>query len=86
LALSESEPGKMMNSIIRSLETLKQNVRDHGIKALFKKGPWENFASVLIIIGVLMLMQPFALWIFTYSFIVILVGTIGFMIVSHFPE
>jgi hypothetical protein len=33
-----------------------------------------------------MLMQPFALWLFTYSFIVTLIGTVGFIIVSHFPE
>jgi len=33
-----------------------------------------------------MLMQPLALWIYTYSFIVILTGTVMFIIVSHFPE
>ena len=43
-------------------------------------------ASILIAIGVLMLMQPYALVAFTYSFIVTLVGTVMFIIVSHFPE
>lgn len=52
----------------------------------FRRGPWEMIASVTIAIGVAMLMQPFALWAFTYSFIVTLVGTIMFIIVSHFPE
>lgn len=52
----------------------------------FLRGPWEMIASVTIAIGVVMLMQPFALWAFTYSFIVTLVGTIMFIIVSHFPE
>ncbi|MEO1533143.1 MAG: hypothetical protein AAFU72_13330 [Pseudomonadota bacterium] len=52
----------------------------------FRRGPWEMIASVTIAIGVVMLMQPFALWAFTYSFIVTLVGTIMFIIVSHFPE
>ena len=33
-----------------------------------------------------MLMQPFALWAYTWSFIVTLVGTVMFIIVSHFPE
>lgn len=33
-----------------------------------------------------MLMQPFALWAFTYSFVVILTVTVMFLIVSHFPE
>ena len=33
-----------------------------------------------------MLMQPFALALFTYSFVTILAGTALFVIVSHFPE
>ena len=32
------------------------------------------------------LMQPFVLWAFTYSFFVTLLGTVLFIIVSHFPE
>ncbi len=43
-------------------------------------------ATVLIALGVFMLMQPFALWLYTYSFIVTLVGTVMFIVVSHFPE
>jgi hypothetical protein len=52
----------------------------------FRRGAWEMLASILIGLGVVMLMQPFALWLFTYSFIVTLVGTVMFIIVSHFPE
>jgi hypothetical protein len=33
-----------------------------------------------------MLMQPFSMTLFSWSFAAILVGTIGFVIVSHFPE
>jgi hypothetical protein len=51
-----------------------------------RRGPWENLATVLIALGVFMLMQPFALWAFTYSFIVTLTGTVMFIITSHFPE
>ena len=51
-----------------------------------RRGPWEMFASVLIAVGVFMLMQPYLLVAYTYSFIVTLVGTIMFVIVSHFPE
>ena len=54
--------------------------------ARFRRGPWENLATVLIALGVVMLMQPFFLWAFTYSFIVTLVGTVMFIITSHFPE
>jgi hypothetical protein len=50
------------------------------------RGPWEAAATALIGAGVAMLMQPFALWLYTYSFAVILAGTLLFVIVSHFPE
>ena len=52
----------------------------------FRRSPWEIIATTLIILGVVMLMQPFFLPIYTYSFIVILIGTILYIIVSHFPE
>lgn len=51
-----------------------------------RRGPWEMLATILIALGVFMLMQPFALVLFTYSFIVTLTGTVMFIIVSHFPE
>lgn len=51
-----------------------------------KRGPWEMLATILIGLGVFMLMQPFALWLYTYSFIVTLVGTVMFIVVSHFKE
>ena len=50
----------------------------------FRRGAWEMLASILIAIGVVMLMQGFAIWLYTYSFIVTLVGTVMFIIVSHF--
>ena len=43
-------------------------------------------ASVLIAAGVFMLMQPFALALYSWSFLVTLLGTVMFIIVSHFPE
>jgi hypothetical protein len=54
--------------------------------ARFRRGPWEMLATILIGVGVVMLMQPFALWLFTWSFLTILTGTVMFIIVSHFPE
>jgi hypothetical protein len=51
-----------------------------------RRGPWEMVATILIALGVFMLMQPFFLWAFTWSFLVTLVGTVMFIIVSHFPE
>ena len=52
----------------------------------FRRGPWEMVATILIALGVFMLMQPFVLWAYTYSFFVTLVGTVMFIVVSHFPE
>jgi hypothetical protein len=52
----------------------------------FRRGAWEMLASILIAMGVVMLMQPFVLIAFTYSFLVTLIGTVMFIIVSHFPE
>ncbi len=57
-----------------------------GLSRYFRRGPWENAATAAIAAGVVMLMQPFSLTLFGYSFAMILAGTIGFVIVSHFPE
>ena len=51
-----------------------------------RRGPWEMVATILIALGVFMLMQPFSMFLFTYSFLLTLTGTVMFIIVSHFPE
>ena len=51
-----------------------------------RRGAWEALASVLIAAGVVMLMQPFVLCLYTWSFLVTLVGTVLFIVVSHFRE
>ena len=51
-----------------------------------RRGPWEIVATILIALGVTMLMQPFLLALYTWSFLVTLVGTVMFVVVSHFPE
>ena len=55
-------------------------------RRLFRRGPWETVATVLIAVGIVMLLQPLALALFTYSFVTILVGTVMFMFVSKFPD
>jgi hypothetical protein len=50
-----------------------------------RRGPLENLATGIIGIGFLMLFQPFALALYTYSFITMLAGTVMFIIVSKFP-
>jgi hypothetical protein len=53
---------------------------------ILRRGPMENLAVVLIGLGFLMLFQPFALALYTYSFITMLIGTVMFIVVSKFPE
>jgi hypothetical protein len=53
---------------------------------LLRRGPCEAVTMTLIGIGVVMLMQPLSLDLYSYSFVTILAGTLGFVIVSHFPD
>ncbi|AWI86628.1 hypothetical protein CEW88_22950 (plasmid) [Alloyangia pacifica] len=55
-------------------------------RRIFRRGPWEMAASILIALGVVMLMQPFVLWAYSWSFPVTLIGTVMFIVVSHFPD
>ena len=43
-------------------------------------------ASVLIAVGVVMLMQPASLAVYSYSFSVTLTGTVMYLICSHFRD
>ena len=51
-----------------------------------RRGPCEILAMALIGLGVVMLMQPVFLLLYSYSFVTILAGTLGFVVVSHFPD
>lgn len=53
---------------------------------LFRREPWESLAVVIIALGVLMLLQPLSMTLYTYSFITTLIGTIMFIVVTKFPE
>jgi hypothetical protein len=46
----------------------------------------ERAAVALIILGVVMLVQPFSIALYGWSFTVVLTGTVMFMVVSKFPE
>ncbi len=56
------------------------------LRRIFRRGPWEMLATILIGAGVVMLMQPVSIDLYSYSFITILAGTLMFMIVSKFPD
>ena len=55
-------------------------------RGFFRRGPLENLATAIIAAGVVMLMQPFSLTLYSYSFVTTLAGTVMFIIVSKFPE
>jgi len=57
----------------------------HGLARWFRRSPWENGATTLIGLGIVMLVQPFSIDLYGYSFVTILAGALGFVVVSHFP-
>ena len=58
----------------------------NGLARLFRRGPWEAGAMTFIAGGIFMLVQPWSIDLYSYSFVTILAGTIGYVVVSHFPE
>jgi hypothetical protein len=54
--------------------------------AWLRRGPMELVACALITTGIVMMLQPFVMALFTWSFITTLAGTVMFMIVSKFPR
>jgi hypothetical protein len=53
---------------------------------ILRRGPLEAIATTIIATGVVMLMQPFFLTLYSWSFATTLVGTVMFMIVSKVRE
>jgi hypothetical protein len=51
-----------------------------------RRGLWEPITMGLIGLGLAMLMQPFAKLLFTYSFVVLLAGVVGFSVAGKLPE
>ncbi len=66
--------------------TERYDVASQGWARWFRRGRWENGAMAVIGLGILMLTQPFSLDLYTYSFVTILAGTLGFVLFSHFPQ
>ncbi len=54
-------------------------------KAL-RRGVWENAATAVIAAGVVMLMQPFSLTLYGWSFVTTSAGIVMFTIASKLPE
>ena len=53
---------------------------------VLRRGPLEAIATTIIAMGVVMLMQPFFLVLYSWSFATTLFGTVMFIIVSKVRE
>jgi hypothetical protein len=53
---------------------------------ILRRGPLEAVATTIIAAGVVMLMQPFSLTLYSWSFATTLFGTLMFTIVSKVRE
>ena len=53
---------------------------------ILRRGPLEAVATAIIAVGVVMLMQPFSLTLYSWSFATTLFGTAMFTIVSKVRE
>ena len=53
---------------------------------IFRRGAWENAATAIIAAGVVMLMQPFSLTLYGWSFVTTLIGIAAFTIAAKMPE
>jgi hypothetical protein len=51
-----------------------------------RRGRMELVACTVIAAGLVMMLQPLAMVLFTWSFLTTLFGTVMFMVVSKFPE
>jgi hypothetical protein len=51
-----------------------------------RRAPWEHGTSGLIGLGLVMLMQPWSMTAYSYSFVVLLTGVIGYSVAVKLPE
>jgi hypothetical protein len=56
------------------------------VDRIMRRGPLEAVATAIIAVGVVMLMQPLFLTLYSWSFVTTLFGTVMFIIVSKVRE
>ena len=69
-----------------SLEANQMPRRGGFMDGLLRRGPLEAIATTIIAMGVVMLMQPFFLALYSWSFATTLFGTVMFIVVSKVRE
>ena len=53
---------------------------------LLRRKPWEQGTTALILLGLVMLMQPWSIDIYSYAFDVLLAGVVGYSIAGKLPQ
>jgi hypothetical protein len=51
-----------------------------------RRTPWERGTAALIGAGLVMLMQPWSIEVYSYAFTVLLAGVIGYSIAGKLPQ
>ena len=51
-----------------------------------RRAPWEATTSSLIGLGLVMLMQPWSIEVYSYGFTVLLAGVVGYSIAGKLPR
>jgi hypothetical protein len=69
-----------------SLDATSSRPRRGLTDKVLRRGPLEAIATTIIAAGVVMLMQPFFLALYSWSFATTLFGTVMFIIVSKVRE
>jgi hypothetical protein len=69
-----------------SLDANSSMPRAGFLDRILRRGPLEAIATTIIAVGVVMLMQPFFLTLYSWSFATTLFGTVMFTIVSKVRE
>ena len=65
---------------------MKSDTSQSAWPKILRRGPMEMAACIVIALGIAMMLQPFALILFTWSFLTMLFGTVMFTIVTKFPK
>ncbi|EIG56950.1 hypothetical protein ABIB90_003622 [Bradyrhizobium sp. JR4.1] len=69
-----------------SIDATRSVARRGVADRVLRRGPLEAAATAIIAAGVVMLMQPFSLTLYSWSFATTLFGTVMFTIVSKVRE
>jgi hypothetical protein len=56
------------------------------MKKFFRRHPWEQGTTALIGVGLVMLMQPWSIDVYSYAFTVLLAGVVGYSIAGKLPS